>query len=94
MDDEFEYITNEQMKTIKQIIKAELENGTSPKFLIGCIYDLYQHYLISEEQEVELYYLVDPMQQYNNVSEYWELVDNNPLMNYCVRESGIKEEII
>ena len=45
---EFGYITNEQIKTIKQIIKTELENGTSPKFLIGCIYDLYQNYLISE----------------------------------------------
>lgn len=82
MDDEYEYITDEQFNTIKQIAKTELEKGTHPKFLIGCIYDLYQNYLISEEQEVELYYLVDPMQQYNNVSEYWEMVDNNPLMNY------------
>ena len=38
-DDEYEeYITDEQMETIKEKCKELMNDGTSSKYIIGCIY--------------------------------------------------------
>ena len=46
--DDDDYITEEQMETIKAKCREELKKGTDPRYLIGCIYGLYEDYIISE----------------------------------------------
>ena len=75
----YEYITLEQMMKLRAACRKEIINGTSPEYLIGCIYGLFQDYLISEEQELELYAIVDPKDEFNEVSKYWENLDENVL---------------
>lgn len=84
-DDDEKYITENQMNKIKLKCYEELKNATDPRYLIGCIYDLYQSYIISEEQETELYMLVDPREEYNNVSQYYEdIADSNNPLKECI----------
>lgn len=69
------------MNELRTLCKKLKENYSIP-YLVGCVYDLFQDYLISEEQEEELYNLVDPEELYNSPSEYWEdiMQGGNPLM--------------
>ena len=68
----FEQVKNRVISMVAKKWKTEA--------IIGCIYGLYQDYQISEEQEQELYNLVDPDEKYNNCSQYWNELDyNNPL---------------
>lgn len=82
--DDDDYITEEQMKIIKAKCREELKKGTDPRYLIGCIYGLYEDYIISEKQESELYKLVDPEELYNEPSEYWWGIDGNNKLAKCI----------
>lgn len=84
MEFEFEYITNEQMETIKAKCKELLDQNTSPKYLVGCIYGLFEDYIISEIQEAELYKLVDPDDLYNEPSEYWWNIEEDNELAKCI----------
>lgn len=41
------------------------------KNVVAEIHNLYQEYIINEEQEEELYILADPNGLYNSPAEYW-----------------------
>lgn len=83
-DDDEEYITDEQMETIKAKCKELLDQNTSPKYLVGCIYGLYENYIISEEQESELYQFVDPHELYNETSDYWWAIEGDNELAKCI----------
>jgi len=60
------------------------QNGYTIPQMLACIYDLYQDYMIDEPDELDLYFYVDPDEEYNNVSEYWREMDYaNPLKGEC-----------
>ena len=93
----YSYLTEEEYDNTKQIVdeeclmspqlfdkvKARLQQmlADSVKYCLACIYDLFEDYLISSEQEVELYNIADPNEKFNEVSEYYEkyIDDKNPL---------------
>lgn len=53
---------------------AEIANAVDADYtrgLLAGIYGLFQDYSISEEQEAELYGIVDPGELYNSPAEYW-----------------------
>lgn len=83
-DDEGEYITDEQMETVKRKCKELMNDRMNPKYIIGCIYGLYQDYVISEEQESELYQFVDPQDEYNEPSDYWWAIDGDNELARCI----------
>lgn len=65
--------------------KAKVENlmssGMSIRPLLACVCDLYQDGLIDEDQEMELYNIIDPDEVYNDVESYWMNMDfDNPLL--------------
>ena len=78
-DEEYDYISYEQMEIIKSKCKEELTLMTNPPYLLGCIHELYQEYIISEEQQMELYKYVDPDDNYNNIYKYYSQIDTNVL---------------
>ena len=39
--------------------------------MVAEVHNLYQEYLISEDQETELYNLVDPEEKENDPADYW-----------------------
>ena len=79
-DEEYVYLSEEQMEKLKTKCKEELSNGRPIKYLVGCIYGLYQDYMLSDEQENELYQLVDPEEKYNKCSEYWSEIDDENIL--------------
>ena len=79
-----EYITNEQMEIVKEKCKELTKDGISNKYIIGCIHGLYQNYLISEKQESELYQIVDPQDEYNEPSDYWQAIDGDNELERCI----------
>lgn len=83
-DNDEEYITDEQMEIVKEKCKELMNRGVSPKYIIGCIYGLYEDYTISEEQESELYQLVDPQDEYNETSDYWQAIDEDNELARCI----------
>ena len=88
LNEECKYLSEEQMERLKAKCKEELSNGRPIKYLVGCIYGLYQDYVLSEAQESELYELVDPEEKYNECSKYWNEIENNTLANFL----GLEEE--
>ena len=60
----------EKFEKVKQFITT-LVGRWSIKDLVAEVHNLYQDYLISEEQESELYKLVDPNDDENNPAELW-----------------------
>ncbi len=77
-------LEQEKFNGLKTYIKNLIvgQKYTTPQ-LVGFVYDLYQDYLISEEQELELYSLVDPYEDYNDCGGYWnEWIGENPLAEY------------
>ena len=76
-----DYLPMDKFEGLKRYIK-ELQSKYDIPYLVGCIYDLFQEYILSEEQERELYEIVDPKERFNECSKYWEWIDENPLMNY------------
>ena len=57
-------------KGFKEFIKA-LTRKWDAKDLVAEIYNLFQDYVISEDQEEELYNLVDPEDEENSPGELW-----------------------
>lgn len=60
----------EKYEKLKQII-PDITKKYGIKNVVAEIYNLYQDYLINEEQEEELYIFADPDGLYNSPSEYW-----------------------
>lgn len=62
--------------------------------VVAYIYDLYEEYLISDEQESILYKLADPDEEYNTPSEYWNNLDigseENPLFQIAIGKKQVK----
>ena len=56
---------------LKRAVQYCANDGWGIKDMVAEIYNLYQEYLISEEQENELYAIADPEELYNSPSEYW-----------------------
>lgn len=50
---------------------VELKRKYSIKDLVAEVYNIFQDYLISEEQEAELYSIVDPEEKENSPAELW-----------------------
>lgn len=49
-------------------------------YVVGCIYGLWADYEIDEEEEFYLYRIVDPNEEFNDASDYWnEIEEENPL---------------
>ena len=70
-----------KFKKVREKCKDLLVKGWDVTLLIACIHDLWDEYLCSEEQEVELYNLVDPKELFNNVCDYYPDGDyENPLL--------------
>lgn len=60
----------EKFDGLKSFVKS-LIGKYDIKDLVAEVHNLYQEYLISEDQEVELYELVDPEDKENNPCELW-----------------------
>ena len=70
-----------KFKKVREKCKDLLAEGWEISKLVACIYDIYQHYRCAEEQENELYNLVDPNEQFNEVGDYYMEMDyENPLL--------------
>lgn len=70
-----------KFKKVRDKCKDLLQEGWAIPKLVACICDLWDNYCCSEEQENELYSLVDPDEQFNEVSEYCNEMDyDNPLL--------------
>ena len=74
-------VSKETIDSLKNILSDMLNSGTTIQYCVGCIYGLFQEYYLSEDQEIELYMFVDPEEKYNDCSEYWEEVTDNPLID-------------
>lgn len=76
-----EWLSNQKMNIVKYKLNEMMVAGKDIKYMIACIHDLYQDYIISEDQEMELYEIVDPEEKYNDVWDYWnEMNEPNGLM--------------
>ena len=63
---------NERFEKLKEFIKSEdLLHKYDVKDLVAEVHNLFQEYLISPEQEDELYKLVDPEDKVANPAELW-----------------------
>lgn len=56
---------------LKRVVNKCLESRWNKKDILAEIYNLYQEYLISIEQEKELFDLVDPEENFEDVADYW-----------------------
>ena len=75
----------EQYKTK---VESLLSSGMDIKQLLACVCDLYQDSLIDEDQEMELYNIIDPDELYNDTEAYWMSMDfENPLLEQA---SGVE----
>ncbi len=63
-----------KFENLKAFIKT-LIGKYSVQDLVIEVHNLYQEWLISENQEVELYYIVDPDDEIDNPSELWYNTD-------------------
>lgn len=68
--EECEMETEKYAKLRSKVIEMK-DRGWNVKGILAEIYHIYQDYLISEEQESELYSIADPEEKYNSPSEYW-----------------------
>ncbi len=77
------WLCREKFNGIKGILKDLIRMNWATDKLVACVYDLYQEYIISEDQESELYDLVDPEEKFNDCHNYWHEMDyDNPLLEY------------
>lgn len=80
-DEDEGYLDEEKYQLVVQRLREMIKTGWSKPCMVACIYDLFQNYIIDEDQERDLYYMADPDDEYNNCSEYWhEMNYDNPLM--------------
>lgn len=71
----------EKMNMLIDKIKDMGNSEKDIKHLLACVYDLWQEYIITDDQEAELYALIDPNEKYNNVWDYWNDLETNELMD-------------
>lgn len=78
---EDEYLCQEKFDAVKAKLAQMMADGWEIPKLVACVYDLFQDYIISERQEIELYNFVDKDERYNDVGSYWRNMDyKNPLL--------------
>ena len=76
-----EWLEQSKFEGVKAKILELRANGTEIPKLVAYVHDLWQDYIISDDQESELYWAADPEVKYNDVSEYWNnMTEENPLM--------------
>lgn len=79
-EEPYDYLSGDKFKGLITEIKRLKNNGWNIPKLIACIYDLWNDYILSDEQEEILYTIVDPKEKYNNVEMYYNNMDyDNPL---------------
>ena len=74
-------MNNAMYSKVKKKLYQMIVSKYPLKDILACIYDLFQEYLISEEQETELYTIADPKETFNDVADYYfdEFNGENPL---------------
>lgn len=81
MNSEYEYLSQAKFDKVKEKLQHMKKDFWDISKMVACIYDLFQEYIISEEQEQILYKIADPLEEYNECSEYWNEMDyENPLL--------------
>ena len=79
-----------QLRAAVQLLMYRVDIPT----IVAYIYDLYENYLISDEQESILYNLADPDEEFNTPSEYWNNLDigsdENPLYQIAMGKKEVK----
>lgn len=70
-DDDYEYLDDLKFEQLKVTILECKATGWFVKDILAEIYNLWQDYMLSDEQESELYKLVDPDDEYDSPGEYW-----------------------
>lgn len=58
-------------EAVKAKIRECRESGWSIKDMVAEVHNLWQEYLITDEQETELYAIANPFEEYNEPAEYW-----------------------
>lgn len=85
MPEREDWLSRDKMNGIKNILRNCMSEGRDIKELLAWIYDLYQEYVLSDEQEEKLYEFVDPNETFNDVVEYWRDYDGNNLLLMYLR---------
>lgn len=71
IEKEYDYLDNATYERVKAKIVELRQNQYNIVDLVAEVHNLYQEYLISEEQEEELYELADPTGRFNEPASYW-----------------------
>lgn len=66
-----EMMEQEKFNVLKRFISQFVIGKYSIRDMVAEVYNLYQDYMISEAQELELYNLVDPEDQVDSPAELW-----------------------
>ena len=83
--DDSDYLEESKYKAIKFMLMDLKVKGWDISRLVACIYDLWMDYILSDEQEAELYRIADPLEKYNSCYDYWYNMDYaNPLREVLV----------
>lgn len=69
-NEEFEYMDNEKFERLKRFV-VKCKEKWYTKDIVAEIHNLWQEYLISDEQEMELYEVADPDEEFNEPADYW-----------------------
>lgn len=73
----------EEFQLLKNKIKECIDGGWDVKDVLAEIYRIFQRYLLSEEQEEELYNIADPEELFNSPGEYYRSgAECLPLWNF------------
>lgn len=76
-----EWLEQSKFEGVKAKILKLKANGTEIPKLVAYVHDLWQDYILSDEQEAELFEAADPEEKYNDVYDYWDnMTEENPLM--------------
>ena len=79
-----------QLRAAVQLLLYKVDVPT----IVAYIYDLYEEYLISDEQESVLYRLADSEEKFNSHSEYWNNLDissdENPLYQIAIGKKEVE----
>lgn len=70
--EEYDYLPDSIFEKLKDKVLSLVNNEDYHiRYVVGLIWDLYNIYYLSDEQESQLYSLVDKDEKYNNCSEYY-----------------------
>lgn len=65
------------MNKYEKAVRYLNDNGMDKKLLLGMVYGLYQDYKMETEELDDMYELIDPDEQWNDVSYYWEELEEH-----------------